>query len=108
VLRSYDKLVRPIVTDGLIEIDMPDRIDSQSDIEIPVGGLTIFFDPAFRVAPALAISIDGNELPVVSKVTNKDRDSFDLQLIDVITNTPVEGKVDWQAKGYGRKRATSI
>jgi hypothetical protein len=108
VLRSYDKLVRPIVTDGLIEIDMPDRIDSQSDIEVPVGGLTIFFDPAFRVAPSIAVSIDGNELPVVSKITNKDRDSFDLQLIDVITNTPVEGKVDWQAKGYGRKRATSI
>jgi hypothetical protein len=107
-LRSLNQLVRPIVTDGLIEVDMPDRIDSGSDVVIPLTGLTIFFDPAFRATPALSISIDGNDKPVVAKVTNKDRDSFDIQLIDTLTNNAVTGKIDWQAKGYGRKRSTSI
>jgi hypothetical protein len=107
-LRSLNNLVRPIVTDGLIEVDMPDRLDSDSDIVIPVGGSTIVFNPAFRATPALAVSIDGNDKPVVAKVTNKDRDSFDIQLIDTLTNNPVAGKIDWTAKGYGRKRSASI
>ena len=107
-LRSYDQLVRPVVNDGLIEIDMPDRIDHGPDVVIPAAGLTIQFNPAFRVTPSLAITIDGNDHAVVAKVTNKDRDSFDIQLIDTATTNPVAGKIDWQAKGYGRKRAFSI
>ncbi len=107
-LRSLIPLVRPIVTDGLIEIDMPDRIDSGNDIAIPVGGSTILFNPAFRATPALAVSIDGNDHAVVAKITNKDRDSFDIKLIDTATTNPVAGKIDWQARGYGRKRSTSI
>lgn len=107
-LRSTDKFVRPVVNDGLIEIDMPDRIDYDNDIVIPATGKTITFDPAFRVTPSLAVTIDGNNDPVVAKVTNKDRDSFDVQLINTQTNTPVSGKIDYAAKGYGRKRAVSI
>lgn len=107
-LRSYDKLVRPVVNDGLIEIDMPDRIDHGPDVVIPAAGLTIMFNPAFRVTPSLAITIDGNNDPVVAKVTNKDRDSFDIQLINTLTNNPVAGKIDWVARGYGRQRTVSI
>ncbi|MDP4836445.1 MAG: phage tail protein [Burkholderiales bacterium] len=107
-LRSYDKNVRPVVTDATIEIDMPDRIDYDQDIDISVAGNTINFDPAFRVVPSLAVTIDGNEHPVVAKVTNKTRTSFYVQLIDTKTSNPVIGKIDWAAKGYGRRRSTSI
>lgn len=107
-LRSYNPLVRPVVTDGTIEVDMPDRIDYGPDVEIPADGMTIFFNPAFRVPPSIAITIDGNDQPVVSAVTNKDRDSFDVQLFNVTNNVPVAGRIDWQAKGYGRRATTSI
>jgi hypothetical protein len=107
-LRSYNNLVRPVVTDGTIEIDMPDRIDYGPDVEVAEGGLTVFFAPAFRVPPSVAISIDGNDQPVSAVVTNKDRDSFDVQLVNVVTNSPVAGRIDWQAKGYGRRAVTSI
>jgi hypothetical protein len=107
-LRSYNPLVRPVVTDGTIEIDMPDRIDYSPDVEIPAAGITIFFSPAFRVPPSIAISIDGNDQPVSAVVTNKDRDSFDVRLFNVVTNTPEAGRIDWQAKGYGRRAVKSI
>lgn len=102
-LRSADPNVRPVVTDGRIEVDMPDRIDYGPDVVVPLGGTTIFFNPAFRVPPSIAISIDGNSQPVVANVTYKDADSFDIQLLNVVTNVPVEGKIDWHAKGYGRR-----
>jgi hypothetical protein len=107
-LRSYNNLVRPVVTDGTIEIDMPDRIDYGPDVEVAEDGLTVFFAPAFRVPPSVAISIDGNDQPVSAVVTNKDRDSFDVKLVNVVTNSPVAGRIDWQAKGYGRRAVTSI
>jgi hypothetical protein len=107
-LRSLNPLVRPVVTDGLIEVDMPDRTSSDQDIVIPPTGLTIVFDPAFRATPAVAVTIDGNDKPVMAKVTQKDRDSFHVQLIDIITGIPAAGKIDWQAKGYGRRRLISI
>lgn len=108
-LRSYNNLVRPVVTDGTIEVDMPDRIDYGPDIEIPIGGLTIFFNPAFRVTPSIAISIDGNDQPVMAQIIEKDRDSFTVQLLNRMAgNAPASGRIDWQAKGYGRRAVKSI
>jgi hypothetical protein len=107
-LRSYDVNVRPVVTDGTIDVDMPDRVDYGPDVEVPVEGLTIFFNPAFRVTPTVVASIDGNDRPVVTMITNKDRDSFDVQLRDVTSGEPVAGRIDWQAEGYGKKGVASI
>lgn len=110
-LRSYNSYVRTIVSDASILIDMPDRIDSDFDIEIPAGTVDIDFLPPFREIPAIAITIDGNPDPVVAEVTQKTVSGFTLGLRK-ITSTGLgpytTGKIDWMAKGYGRLRPASI
>jgi hypothetical protein len=107
-LRSYDKNIRPVVTSGMIEIDMPDRIDYGADIDIPATGKTINFDPAFKVIPAMAISIDGNTSGLISEVTAKSTNSFTVQLVDPVAKRPIAGRIDWTAQGYGRRKTISI
>ena len=107
-LRSYDKNIRPVVTSGLIEVDMPDRIDSGADVDVTTAPLTINFDPAFRVVPSIAVSIDGNATGLYADVTSKSTSSFTVQLFDPTTKAPTAGRIDWQAKGYGRRKTISI
>jgi hypothetical protein len=108
VARSYDPDVKVVIMQGKVLVDMPDRFWASSDIEIPVSGRRIFFDPAFRAPPTLAVTIDGNISYVTAVVTKKTHLSFDLRLMEGATGNPAAGKVDVMAKGYGRLRATSI
>lgn len=95
--------------DGTVEIDMPDRITSISDLQIPAGGVQVNFVPAFAAPPkAVAVSIDGNSDPVVTKVTGKTRDGVRIELINTSTGLSAAGQVDILAKGYGRERTASI
>lgn len=110
-LRSYNPWVRTVVSDASILIDMPDRIDSDFDIDIPAGTVDIDFLPPFREIPAIAITIDGNPDPVVAEVTQKTVSGFTVGLRK-ITSTGLgpytTGRIDWMAKGYGRLRPASI
>jgi len=108
VTQSKDPDVKVVVTKALVEIDMPDRTDYGNDIDIPVTGKHISFNPQFRVTPAIAITIEGNASAATAVVTNKDHNGFDLKLIDSGSLNPVAGRVDWMAEGYGRKGIQSI
>jgi hypothetical protein len=107
-LRSFVPDVRPVVTAGLIEIDMVDRIDYYGDVVIPASGQTVNFTPAFRAIPTIAVSIDGNTQPVVANITNKTVGSVTVSLYNTQTHAAVAGKVDIHAQGYGRKGVASI
>ena len=107
-LRSYSPDVRPVVSDGLIEIDMPDRIDSVYDVSIPVAGADIVYDPSFRNVPAVAVSIDGSVDPLIANVTARSRQGFHVQLINAIDGAPEAGRIDWISRGYGRERPAPI
>ena len=107
VTRSYDPNVKVVVKSGAIHVDMPDRIWSISDVDIPPAGLTINYDPAFRATPTLAVTIDGNVDYLVAEITNKNARSFDLVLKNN-SGIAKAGKVDVMAKGYGRHRAAPI
>ena len=107
-MRSFVPDVRPVVTSGLIEIDMTDRVDYYGDVVIPAAGKTVNFDPAFRNVPAVAVTIDGNNDPVVVYMTSKTQSSVNIQLFNTITHTQVAGQVDIQAQGYGRRGIASL
>lgn len=108
VLDNFDNETIVVVTDGLIEIDMPDRIVDLPDIIIPVGGTTINFDPEFKETPAIAISIDGSTLQLAHRIQSKDRFGVNITLFDVATGNPAAGKIDLIAKGYGRQKQSII
>ena len=106
---SKSKNVKVVVTDGLVTIDVADRIWSQNDLIIPETGRRILFDPPFQFdTTAIAINIDGNDSPVKAMTSNKDRLGFDLTLVNILDQNPVSGKVDILVRGQGKQREKSI
>jgi hypothetical protein len=103
--KSYDSNVRVVVTYGLVQIDAMDRVDSKFDVLIAQGLNRINFDPPYMFDNvAVAISIDGDDTPLVSRVTNKNRLGCDIELRHAITDTPESGKVDIVVRGQGKQR----
>jgi hypothetical protein len=107
-LRSFVPYVRPVVTSGLVEIDMTDRVDYYGDVQIPTAGYTLPFAPSFRNVPTVAVTIDGNDQPVVAHITNKNEHSVNISLFNTVSNVAVSGVVDVHAQGYGRRGTSSI
>jgi predicted phage tail protein len=106
---SKSKNVKVVVTDGLVTVDVADRIWSQNDVIIPEVGRRILFDPPFQFdTTAIAVNIDGNDSPVKAMTSNKDRLGFDLKLVNILDQSPVSGKVDILVRGQGKQRETSI
>jgi hypothetical protein len=105
-IQSFDENVRTVIDDGLVEIDVRDRIDRYSDLVVPKSGLTVNFVPAFMETPTLAITTE-NSKATSKKVFNKSRTAFTVQLFDEF-GVAVDGQVDVLAMGYGREQQTSI
>jgi hypothetical protein len=107
--KSLDPTVKVVVKDGSVVIDAADRQWSSSNVQLPAGLTTINIDPPFMFDNiAVAISIDGDESPLTSRVSNTNRLSFDIELFDSLTNNPSAGKVDVIVRGQGRERVITI
>jgi hypothetical protein len=89
-----------------VEVDVKDRIDRFSDLAVPVGGLTVNFDPAFMDIPTLAITTE-NSVATSKEITNKSRTAFTVKLFNE-SGAAVAGQIDVLALGYGRERQASI
>lgn len=105
-IQSFDPLIKAVVDDGLIEIDVKDRIDRFSDLTVPSAGLTVNFDPAFMEPPTLAVTTE-NTTASRHAITAKSRTSFTVQLFNA-SGVAVAGQVDVLALGYGRERPNRI
>jgi predicted phage tail protein len=105
-MESFDPYVKAVVDDGMIEIDVRDRIDRFNDLTVTTTGLTVQFDPAFMEPPTLAITTE-NSQAVRYEISNKTRTSFDIDLFDEL-GKPVSGQIDVLALGYGREKPTRI
>ena len=90
-----------------IHIDMPDRIEADEDVICPAGGLTVNFDPAFRVAPSIAISAQGLQSGDYYVITGRTRLGFTIAFYDS-ADAPIERTFDWMANGYGRVYTANI
>jgi hypothetical protein len=105
-VQSFDPYIKAVLDDGLVEIDVRDRIDRFSNLPVPANGLDIDFNPAFMEPPTLAVTTE-NSTAVTHTISNKTRIGFTVQLFDE-SLLPVAGQIDVLALGYGRERPTSI
>lgn len=102
--KSYDPNVRVVITSGRVMIDAVDRTLSISDVQLPQGVTAINFDPPFMFDDvAVAVSIDGSEIPLVSRVYNKTRLGCEVELRNSITDAPESGKIDLVVRGQGKQ-----
>lgn len=105
-LQSFDPYVRAVIDDGLVQIDVRDRIDRFHDVYVPSSGIDFTYTPAFMDTPTLAVTTE-NTTAIRHVIRNKSRIGFNLQLFDE-SSKPVDGQVDVLVLGYGRERPSSI
>lgn len=109
-LISNKTSVTPRVFDGTIRADMPDRLESYSNITAPIGGVNIPYNPPFAgpgTSPNVQVSIDGAQPGDTVQYLYRGLDSVTIEVVDVNGN-PVERTIDVQAKGFGRQYNTVI
>ena len=97
-----------VIQDAKVIIDVPDRVWGVQDVVISTSGTRISFAPSFMEPPVIAVTIDGNSDDVFTRLSARDRTGVTVALVSSTTHTPVAGKVDIMAKGYGRKALASI
>lgn len=83
-----------------VTIDMPERTESDNSISVSAGGKTITFANAFRVTPAIGVSIDNLATGDYYTITGKSETSFTIEFFNS-TNTSISKTMDWVANGYG-------
>jgi hypothetical protein len=106
-MESFNPDVRPIMIDGLVEVDAVDRTWRKNDIDVPIGGTRILYNPPFMDKPTVAINME-NTTAVRYEITNSNRSGFDIRLFDTVARAEVAGQIDVSALGMGREKSTSI
>jgi len=104
VLESLVYGVTPAVERVRIKVDMPDRLEVQKDVTVPVEGLPVVFSPAFLRLKGLLVTAQDLNTGDYLEITGKDENGFTLAVKDKDGN-PVARTADWQAVGYGRRMA---
>jgi len=82
-------------------IDMPDRNERKQNITVPVNGLTVTYDNAFKDIPCVGITAqnaDGNDW---FELTNESSTGFDIEFFNGASS--IERSMNWMATGYGKK-----
>lgn len=110
-LLSFFANVTPRLFDGLINVDMPDRIDSFENETSSAGeAMVITYDPVFKgpgTTPNVQISIDNAQSGDYWTFDYKTLEGFAIRFYDN-TDTQVVRQFDVVAKGYGRRHTATI
>ncbi len=101
LLRSLAPGITPAVSVLSVSIDMPDRVEADNDLVVPVEGLDVVFSPAFKKLDGLSIVAQDLATGDYYTVTAKDEFGFTIQFFDS-SGTPVSRTFDYVAAGYGR------
>lgn len=100
VLRSLVQGITPSITGLTVTVDMPDRLESASNVSCPVEGVTVTFSPPFRVTPAVATADQNMATGDYKAITSSSETGFDIRFYNA-AGTPVARTFDWVARGYG-------
>ncbi|WP_223555327.1 host specificity protein J [Pseudomonas sp. BF-R-01] len=83
-----------------VVIDMPDRIESGNDIEVPVGGLTVTYSPPFNASPAVSITAQNLAPGDWPDVSAKTATGFTVFIRNSSGVAQSGRSIDYISKGY--------
>lgn len=100
VLQTDDPLIVPFVRHFSWTIDVPDLVQTGTNLSVPSSGLRVTYGKAFHATPNLQVTIldavDGDRA-----VVQQDTDPWLGFNIRIFNNaTPVERVINWLAQGY--------
>lgn len=102
-MQSLQENVTPQVTTLSVNIDMPDRIERGEDLDLPVEGAVITFDPMFKATPAIAITIQDGAVDDKVEYITKNSGGFSFKVYNETAGGYVSRTFDYIASGFGRK-----
>lgn len=102
ILTTTDPAATPAISALSATVDMPDRIESQSDVTF-VGTNNVTFPSSFKNVPSIGLSLSNMADGQRYDVTSKSNTGFTITVYDtgggVATNSVT---LDYVAKGYGK------
>lgn len=103
VLRTETAHASPKITELKAVIDVPDRIESNSDVTSNAGStLRVNFTPPFRELRGISIRGDDLNPGDYHRITDKGPDGFNIRFYNS-SGTGISRTFDWFAKGFGRR-----
>jgi hypothetical protein len=84
------------------QIDMPDRVEAQSDINF-TGTTNITFPTSFKATPAIGVAVANLSDGERYAITNKSRNGFTITIYDGASQSTNSVELDYVAKGYGKE-----
>lgn len=104
LLVSADPSVAGVLTDFTFAVDVPDRVDTGTNIAVPAAGLAIAFTAPFNggpggaTVPNLLITIHGAQAGDQVVTSGRTLAGFTVQVTN--SGVGVARTIDWQAQGY--------
>jgi hypothetical protein len=103
ILETQNAGNAPLIRELTAVVDMPDRVESESDITY-TGSQVVTFPSAFKVTPAIGIAAtleDGDRYVISSKT----RTGFTITTYTGASVSTNSTTIDYVAKGYGKELA---
>lgn len=107
VVETQSNKIRVNIDQAKVNVDMPDRIISGTDLISGVINYRVTFDKPFYVTPSIGITQDNASKGDRYVITNKDKTGFNIEFFDINDNT-VSRQFDYMAKAYGKISSTLI
>jgi len=100
ILKSGDPSRNIEVTNLKVSVDMPDRNEKDNNVTVPIGGLAITYDNAFKNEPMVGITARNLLSGDSYSLYNDDSEGFTIEMFNGASS--VSRTINWMATGYGR------
>ncbi|WP_322880312.1 TipJ family phage tail tip protein [Pandoraea sputorum] len=105
VLKSSDPTIKPVVDHFSFTVDMPDRLDTGTNVQVIASGLNVVFRTPFNAGPNdeplphIQVTLLSAQLGDQVVVSSPTLAGFSVQVLNA-TGAPVTRYINWSAQGY--------
>lgn len=103
-MESYNELVTPFISEVTVVIDMPDRIEKDRGVTIPVpsSGAAITYSVPFKADPSVNITLQNGAVDDKIEYVSKTEAGFTIKVYNATAAAYVDRTFDYISAGYGR------
>lgn len=97
-LSTSSSEITPVMSNFVVTVDVPDRIDTATAVVIAAGGANVVYSAPFNINPNVQITILSAQAGDQISLTNSVAAGFSVQLLNA--GNGVQRSINWFAQGY--------
>lgn len=101
-VESLNPNVNVKISSAAVVINMPDRVESDDDVECTASGLEVVYDGAFKNNPSVNITLQDGAVDDRLEYVYKTSAGFHVKVYNATSAGYVTRNLDYTATGYGR------